>query len=161
MPEFYLKDISKIRIKKEFLQKKLNVKIEIKGNIISFEGDPIEEYEASMIFEAINFGFPVETALILKDSEYSYREIPIKDFTRKKNLNPVRARLIGKHGKTRETLEEIAGCKIKIKRSSVGIIGRSDEIEYAITAVTNLIKGSKQANVYSFLERINKNKNSR
>jgi rRNA processing protein Krr1/Pno1 len=49
-----------------------------------------------------------------------------------------------------------------IKGNEVGLICPAEEIDYVITGMTNLIRGSKQANVYKFLERINtsrKNKN--
>lgn len=141
---------------KETLEKELNVKIKIKGKTIEFTGDALEEYEASLVLEAIIFGFPIKTALLLKDPEFLFREIAIKNFTRRKSLDTVKARIIGKHGKTKETIEKISGCKVIVKENSVGIIGLAEEMEYAITAITNLIKGSKQSNVYSYLERINR-----
>lgn len=158
MQEFYLPRINETKEKKEFLEKQLNVKITIVRKKVIIDGDALDEYEASLVFEAIIFGFPLSIAIMLKDPAYSFRELPIKDFTRKNNLEPIRARLIGKYGRTKETIEEISDCRIIIKDNSVGIIGSSDEIQYGITAITNLIKGTKQANVYGFLERINKRK---
>jgi len=38
------------------------------------------------------------------------------------------------------------------------VIGHAEDIGYATTAIANLIKGSKQSNVYNYLERINKEK---
>lgn len=158
MQKFYLTRIREIKENLDSLRKKLGLKISILGRTVTVEGDPLDEYESSLIFDAVNFGFPLSTAMLLTNPEYSFREIPIKDFTRKKNLEPVRARLIGKQGRTRKTIEEISGCKVKIKGNAVGIIGLSEEMEYAITAIKNLIKGSKQANVYNYLERINRRK---
>ena len=107
---------------------------------------------------AIGFGFSANRSILLKDPNYSFREITIKDFTTKKKLETVRARLIGKHGKTKETVEKISNSKIIIKDNCVGMIGLADEIEHAITAIVNIIKGSKQSNVYGYLERINRTK---
>jgi rRNA processing protein Krr1/Pno1 len=39
--------------------------------------------------------------------------------------------------------------------NTVGIIGPAETIEEATTAIGNLIRGSKQANIYRFLERMN------
>jgi len=156
MLEIYLKNPAKIKQKRKFLEDKLKLKIEIKNSKAIIDGDSLKEYETSIIFDAINFGFSIESSMLLEDPRFSFRELHIKDYTRKKNLEPVRARLIGKHGKTRKTIEEISGCKIKIADNFVGILGPTEEMEYAITAITNLIRGSKQSNVYNFLERINK-----
>jgi rRNA processing protein Krr1/Pno1 len=73
-------------------------------------------------------------------------------------LSEVRARLIGTHGKTRNTLQQVADCEILVTDDAVGLICRAEEIDKATTAVSNLIKGSKQANVYRFLERMNAEK---
>jgi len=158
MENLYLKKTTEIRKRKKFLENKLNIKIAIQGKKITIKGETLDEYEASNVLKAISFGFSANTAILLKEPDYSFREIAIKDFTNKKNLETVRARLIGKHGKTKETLEKISDCRIIIKDNDVGIIGSSEEIEYAITAITNIIKGSKQSNAYGYLERINREK---
>ena len=93
---------------------------------------------------------------MLKDETYIFRIIRIKQITRKANLEPVRSRLIGTYGKTKHAIEAIADCKIVIRDNSVGIIGAAEEIEEATTAINNLIRGSKQANVYKFLEKMNR-----
>ena len=45
-----------------------------------------------------------------------------------------------------------------ITDSEVGVIGPTENIEYAVTAITNVIKGSKQTNAYKYLERVNRQK---
>jgi len=106
----------------------------------------------------MNFSFPLKEALLLTNEGYIFRKINIKDFTRRKNLDEVRARLIGTEGKTKRAMEEISGCVLVIKDKIVGIIGSTESIKDATTAITRLIKGSKQANVYSYLERMNREK---
>lgn len=158
METVFFERTGNIRREKKFLEGKLNVKLNIIGKKITLEGNALEEYEARIVLEAISFGFSAKVSIILKDPEVSFREIPIRDFTRKKNLESVRARLIGKHGRTKSTIEGISDCKIIIRDNAVGIIGSANEIEHTITAITNLIKGSKQSNVYNYLEKINRNK---
>ena len=72
-------------------------------------------------------------------------------------MSEVRGRIIGREGKTKRTIEEISGCDLYINEdiNQIGIIGNAESIEEATTALTNLIKGSKHANVYRFLEKIN------
>jgi rRNA processing protein Krr1/Pno1 len=52
-------------------------------------------------------------------------------------------------------MEEVGDCEIVIGNTEVGIIGAADSIDNIVTAITNLIRGSKQANMYYFLERMN------
>jgi ribosomal RNA assembly protein len=146
-----------LRTKKK-LEKNLNVSLTLKGKNLVIEGKPMDEYEANLVLDAINFGFPTEKALLLKDEEMQFQIIPIKDFTRKKDLSQVRARIVGTKGKTLKTLEEISGCFIKLKDNEVGVLGPAESLQTTITTIQNLIKGTKQANVYHYLEKQNKNK---
>jgi len=100
-------------------------------------------------------GFPSKTAILLKEEDLIFEKINIKEFTRRKNLSIIRSRLIGTHGKTKKTLEGISGCKIIIKDNAVGIIGPAESMGYTITGITNLIRGTKQTNIYKYLERVN------
>mgnify|MGYP000524821328 CR=1 FL=1 len=154
--------IAEIRREKKFLERTFNLKIQITKGTVTIEGSPLDEYEATRVFEAIDLGFSAKTASILKDENFLFEIIRIKDFTRRKNLSVVRSRVIGTKGKTKDTIEQITGCKLKLKGNEIGIIGPADSMQYAITALTNIIRGTKQANAYKYLERINtqrKNKN--
>jgi KH domain-containing protein len=162
MQQFYCENTKELRKQINLLEKRLDAKISIQGKKVTIDTDAIHEYEASLIIDAINLGFPAEIAALLEDENYSLEIINIKDFSRKKNLTHVRSRLIGAKGRTKHTIEQISGCHVKIKRHEVGIIGPAENIEHAITGITNLIRGTKQSNVYKFLEKINtKNKKFR
>jgi len=146
----------KIKQFKEEIEKKLNVKITARGGEAKVEGEPIEEFEASSIIEALDLGFTLKEAMKLTDENILFRKISIKQFTTKRDMELIRGRIIGTEGKTKRTIEQISGCAIVVHQSSVGIIGPAEGIEEATTAIKNLIKGSKQANVYAFLERMNR-----
>lgn len=161
METFLLERTRELLREKSFLEEKLNVKITVEGRKVTIEGDALDEYEASVILDAIGFGFPAKVAIILKDPAFAFRKLNIKDITNKKNnFQVIRGRLIGTRGRTKRTIEEISQCKLVIhnKDNMVGIIGASDEIDIAITAMTSLIKGSKQSNVYNYLEKRNTDK---
>lgn len=151
---------TELRRNKIELEEKLNVKISIKGKRIIIEGDPLNEYEASIILNAISLGFSSRKALTLKDESKIFRILNIKDLTRKKNLQHVRARIIGTEGKTKRTIENISGADIVIKDNEIGIIGNAELIEEIVTAVSSLVRGTKQANTYRYLEKMNRNKKS-
>lgn len=154
---FVTKTIELKRTKPE-LEKALKVKIDIKGKQVTIDGEAVDEFEAAQIIEAIGFGFSTKKALLLKDPSYIFRRISIKDFTRRKNLEDVRGRIIGKEGKTKKTIEDISGVYLELNNNEVGLIGQAEDIEEETRALTNLIKGTKQANVYQKLEKLNAEK---
>lgn len=155
METLYFPRIRELRKERLELERKLGVKITIEGKKAIVEGDALDEYEAVLVLEAMQFGFSAKKALLLASEDFIFRRLPIKQFTRRKDLSVVRGRVIGKEGKTKHALENISGCDIIVRDDAVGLIGSAESIEEATTALTNLIRGSKQANVYRFLERMN------
>ncbi len=147
---------SEVKKNSRELESKLKVKITVQGKKVSFEGQSLDEYEASRILEAINFGFSAKKALILLDQDMQFRRVNIKGFTRRKNLEDVRARIIGTEGQVKRTIESLSDCYLAIQGNTIGVIAHADEIEEIITALHNLVRGSKQANVYRFLEEMNR-----
>lgn len=142
------------RARKE-LEKKLKVEIKIQGRRITVNSKKtLDEYEASQVLEAINFGFSAKKALLIKEQGMLLRIINIKDFTRKKNLKEVRARIIGKQGKTKKTIENISDCPLILRDNEMGIIGYPESIEELIGGITRLIRGTKQSNTYRYLEKM-------
>lgn len=158
METVHVESPGKIKQNIEEIEKKIEVKITQKGKQISIEGEAFEEYQARIVIEALDFGFPLKDALRLTDESVNFRKLPIKNFTKRKDLEEVRGRIIGTEGKTKRTVEEVSGCAVVLHNNMVGIIGPAESIEEATTAVMNLIKGSKQANVYRFLEKMNTSK---
>ena len=135
------------------LEKELNVKISVSKENISVEGSPENEYVAEKVLKALDFGFPLQVALMIKENDYIFEILNIKDYSRKKNLERVRARIIGKAGKSLSTLSTLTGCYFELKDNFLGIIGSPENIKTAQEGITSLIRGSKHGNVYSYLER--------
>lgn len=151
--EILTKNARKISMYKKKLEASLNIKISIRGNKINLEGEQLNEFLAQPVFEAIDAGFSIKEVLLLTDPDWMFEKISIKNFTKRQNLALIRARLIGKHGQTRELIEELSNCFIKIHDNNAYIIGRAEEIKNAINAVTKIIQGSKQSSVYAYLEK--------
>ena len=146
-------DSSKVAKNKKRLERLLNVKIIIKGEEISVEGIAENEYIAEKVISAINFGFPVSVALLIKEEDFLFEILDIKKYTHRKDFKTIRARIIGKGGKTLKTLNNLTDCYFEIKNNEVGIIGSPELIKNAQDAIIFLIQGSKQTNVYSYLEK--------
>ena len=135
------------------LEEKLKVKISNRGKEVTIDGKPEDEYTAEKVIEALEFGFPFSVAMLIKEEDYVFEIINIKDHTTRKDLERVRARLIGKKGKTLQTLNQLTKCNFELKDNAIGIVGDAEYIRNAQEAIISLIKGSKQSNVYAHLEK--------
>lgn len=158
MKTIYFKNLKKFKENFSILENKLNVKLTIKEKQVIIEGEPVNEYEAFQVLDALNFGFSLKDALTLTNENFVFRKLSIKDFTRRKDMEDVRSRVIGTEGKTKRTIENISGCAIVVNGNTIGIMGPAESIEEATTGLANLIRGSKQSNVYHFLEKMNATK---
>ncbi|MCX8159270.1 MAG: hypothetical protein N3D20_03240 [Candidatus Pacearchaeota archaeon] len=157
MEQIYIQRPKEILKNLPLLEKKLNAKITIKGKNLTIQSSSLNEYEAFQVFKAINFGFPIKKSLLLLNEDYQFVTIKIKSYT-KRRLTDIKARLIGKEGKTKRAIGNISGCDIIIneKENAVGILGLTENVDATITAITSLIKGAKESNIYAFLERMNR-----
>ena len=145
--------VSRIMKNKKKLEETLKVKIKNKGKEIIIEGKPEDECIAEEVIEALEFGFPFSVALLIKNKEYLFEIISIKDYTKRKNLKSIRARIIGRKGKTLKTIQDLTKCHFELKENRVGIIGDPEYIKNAQEAVISLIRGAKHSNVYKYLEK--------
>ena len=145
--------VPRILKNKKRLENKLNVKISNRGKEVQIDGKPEDEYVAEKVIDALNFGFPFSVAISIKEDDLEFEILNIKAHTTRKDLSRVRARIIGKGGKTLKTLCQLTKCNFELKDNTIGIIGLPEYIENAQESIISLIKGSKQANVYSHLEK--------
>ncbi len=135
------------------LEEKLHVKITNRGKEVFIKGKPENEYLAEKVIDALNFGFPFSIALLIKEKDFIFEIMNIKDYTKRKDLERVRGRIIGTKGKTFQTLCQLTKCYFELKDNYVGIIGPVEYLENAQEAIISIIKGAKQSNVYSLLEK--------
>jgi len=152
MKTIYSEKILRITKNKARLEKALKVKITNKGKEVSIDGKPEDEYIAEKTIHALNFGFPFSIAMLLKEEEFMFEIISIKDHTKRHDLNRIRARIIGKGGKTLKTLATLTNCHFELKDNEIGIIGPATCIKNTQQGIISIIQGSKQSNVYKYLE---------
>ena len=155
MTQIYVENPRKILREKKEIEKTLDIKFSIKENILQIQAQPEKDFIALEFFEALNLGFKIPDALLLKEEEIVFEKINIKDHTKRNDLAGVRGRIIGRHRKSLDTLENLTNCIIALKDNSIGIIGRKEDIEKANLALIRIIKGAKHSNIYSHLEKIN------
>jgi ribosomal RNA assembly protein len=150
--KIYSESIRKIIQNKKTLEEGLKVKISLSGNIIELNGNAEDEFIALQAIDALNLGFPVQDAISIRDEEFAFEKIPIKNISHRKDLSQVRGRIVGEQRKAMRNIEYLTDCSIVLHNNIVGIIGRVENVKKASYALKKLIAGSKHANVYSYLE---------
>lgn len=138
---------------KKKLEQFLNIKITSRGKEIFMQGEPEDEHTAEKVIDALNFGFPFSTSMLIKKEGFIFEIINIKDHTKRKDLKRIRARIIGTRGKTLKTLNQITNCHFELKDNYIGIIGPPEYLESGQKAIIAIIKGAKQSNVYGLLKK--------
>ena len=145
-------NFGKIVKNKKKLERVLNVKIDVKRREVVIDGSSLNEFTAEKIIQALDFDFPLNTALLIREDFY-FEIINIKQYTRRHDLERIKARIIGTKGKTLKTLQDLTKCFFEIKDKEVAIIGDPENIENAQNAIISIIRGTKQSHVYSYLEK--------
>lgn len=120
-----------------------------------YSKDPIGAMRAVDVITAIGRGFSPEKAFRLFDDEMAMLEIMdlSKVTSTPKELKRVKGRIIGKDGRTRDTIENLTSTSISIYGKTVGAIGNPEQIQIVRTAINMLIDGAPHSAVYGFLER--------
>ncbi len=117
--------------------------------------DAFMAMKAKAFVEAVGDGFSPEKAWRIFREDVYFEEIDIKEFVGKKEnrIRVLKGRIIGKDGKTRRIIEELSGADISLYGNTVAIIGEYYQLETAKRAIEMLLRGSKHATIYSFLEK--------
>lgn len=152
MKKIIVEKLPRIIKNKNRLEKELNIIIETRGKEVYISGKAEEEYIAEKIIEALDFGFPFASALDIKKDDFIFEILNIKECTPKKNFEVIRGRIIGKEGRTLKTISDLSECHIELTGNKLGIIGHSENIRTVEEACKLLIRGTKQAHVYAYLE---------
>ncbi len=141
---------------KKKLEKELKVKIKVSrnGRVEIRSDDSLTLFIAKLVIKAIGRGFSVKNALMLKNENYSFELIELRDYGRnKEDIKRIKSRIIGREGLSKKKIEETTESMVIIYGDTVGIIGEIEDVMLAKTAVEMLINGAKHSNVFTFLEK--------
>jgi ribosomal RNA assembly protein len=127
--------------------------IAVEKDKVKISGNEYNEYLVEEIVRAIDFGFHIDDTLLLKKENFVLEFVDIKSHTRRKNLNDVRARVIGTDGKAKKNIEQLTGAVIVIKENRIGVIVDDIHLDATIQALESLIQGSKHGNIFAYLEK--------
>jgi ribosomal RNA assembly protein len=126
----------------------------VEGEALISGTDVVTSYIVKDIIKAIGRGFNPDIALLLLKSDYAFELIEMHELAKHKNqLLRVKGRIIGKGGRTRQTIEETMDVNMSVFGKTIGIIGQVEHVLAAKQAVEMLLDGSPHANVYRWLEK--------
>ena len=134
---------------------RLDVDSETGSVRIESVGDPIRGLAGPDVVKAIGRGFaPAEAMRLLEDDMQLFDVVDIEAATRNKNdLRRQKGRLIGEDGRTRELMEELSGADVVIYGTTLGMIGKPEQVDAVRSAAEMILDGAPHGAVYSFLER--------
>ena len=138
----------------ESTKTKLNIDSK-EGDVFVSGEDALGLYTAREMIKAIGRGFNPEIAKLLLKTDYVLEVIDVSEYVGKSKeaLLRLKGRVIGKEGKSRRLIEELAECNISVFGKTISIIGLPESTSNARQAVESLLSGSTHANVYKWLER--------
>ncbi|MEM2123342.1 MAG: KH domain-containing protein [Candidatus Bathyarchaeia archaeon] len=144
---------------KEYIERSLKVNLKVDSTLgtVEVEGldsNPMNIWRAGDVILAIGRGFPPEKAFkLISGDEHLLEIMDLRAiFGRSENaIKRVKGRIIGREGKTRRIIEEVAGVDISIYGHTISIIGLYENIVIARDAIKMLIEGKTHATVYKFL----------
>lgn len=116
--------------------------------------DPLGAWKTNHIVKAIGRGFNPETALKLNEDDIYLEIIKLTLYIgkSKKALARHKGRIIGKDGKTRDIIINMAEVSMAVYGKTVSIIGELENVMVAKEAVEMILNGSRHKSVYGFLE---------
>jgi len=116
--------------------------------------DPLIVIKIENIIRAIGRGFSPQNAYRLFDDEVDFYIFDLYDYVGKKptHIRRLKSRIIGREGKTKRVLEELTDSRISIYGHTISIISDILRINILKKSIDMLIKGSKHATVYRYVE---------
>jgi ribosomal RNA assembly protein len=131
---------------------KTRLKVQRSGEV-EIDGEPEGQLTAMEIVKAIGRGFPPEKAMELLDENRQLSVISLQGQT-EKTIKRLLSRVIGQQGRAKRNIERLTGASIRISGKTVSILGDSQALDMACTAVEDLLAGRTHAFVYSKLEKM-------
>jgi ribosomal RNA assembly protein len=128
--------------------------IDSKNGDVEIQGeDAVKTLTATNVIRAIGRGFSPEHALKLLDDEYYFELVSLPEIVGKnfKALQSKRGRVIGKEGKIREQIEKDTHTFVSVYGKTIGVIGKSHEVQRALEAIHMLLQGAQHQTVLNYL----------
>jgi len=135
------------------IEKKCNVELRVdRDGDVELSGDPSDIFFAKDVIKAVGRGFTPYQALKLMDHDYGLFIIQLKDIANSdKTMVRLKGRVIGENGKIKSRIEDATDSYVSVFGNTIGIISRTDTMEYAKEAVMTILEGARHSTVLAFL----------
>ncbi len=146
------KKLEEIKRRKNEIENKLKIKLSFGENYITAEGrDSLSIITFEDFVKAVNVGFDIEDAMKIINQNHMIAEIDIERYSgkRKSHKRRISARVIGREGSAKRTIEEMTNTKIIIDDRNVYILGEPEDVSIASEAVEEILSGSKHSTAYN------------
>lgn len=145
---------------KNEIEKRSGLKIDIDskfGEVVIDDHEidnPLTVIKIENIIKAIGRGFSPQNAYRLFDDDADFFIFDLYDYVGKKpaHIRRLKSRIIGREGKTKKVLEGLTDSRISIYGHTISIISDITRINILKKSIDMLIKGSKHATVYRYVE---------
>ncbi len=139
---------------KEDIEDMTSCDLEVKDNLATIDGEPLDEMDAVNVVKAIGRGFNPEKALKLVEKDKVLHLIDIKNYAETQNSQErLKGRVIGRDGETRRHLEKEGNVEISVYGKTVGIIGVAQNIQIVSEVINQLLNGRSHSSAYNYLEK--------
>ena len=147
---------------KQYIESKLNVKLDIDGEgnvaieLSEKASDPSMLLKAKDVVTAIGRGFSPDVSFrLIRNENDVFDMIDLRQiFGRSESdITRIKGRVIGADGKTRKLIEELTEANMAVYGHTVGFIGSFEQVDAAHNAAQMIIEGCQHHTVYKYLQR--------
>ncbi len=150
---FTEKRINLVERNKAEIERKAGVDISLSGLDVRIEGDTVDVLKTENIMDALFEGFALEESFKLLNEENQLKVVRLNDLTSSgASVEKLKGRIIGRGGRTKELIEELARVSVSVHGDNVSLIGMPREVGTAKKAVQMLVNGKPHNRVYRYLE---------
>ena len=151
------KMVKSLRDNKKRIESDMGVKLDVSNEgIVKIESDDgLVIWLTKKMVLAFSMGFDIETCLRLKDEDYSFELIDVRDYGRdtKKDIIRLKGRVIGSDGRCKKNLQIRTETMISVSGKRIGIIGKISDVELCKNTVEMLLNGAKHSTAFKSLEK--------
>ncbi len=142
--------------------KRLGCELSLDGNELTIQGDALEEYNARTVMQAFARGFDLNTSCLLLGDDCYFESVDMKGLLKKsERVKRIKARVIGREGKTKEYVQEVSGAHVCIYGDTVSFIGTLGQIKTARAAMDTLLEGGTHNKAYIMMQKEKKRQDAR
>lgn len=133
---------------------RLGCELRLEGNELTIEGDALNEYNARGVMQAFARGFDLNTSCLLLGDDCYFESVDMKGLLKKsERVKRIKARVIGREGRTKEYVQEVSGAHVSIYGDTVSFLGTLGQIKTARAAMDTLLEGGTHNKAYMTMQK--------